>query len=205
MAYDFLCCKKRDIFKEKCSLFDKLLKVDVLLTSFESTRCILIEQDVHQFRGQTSRITNWESDCPMEEHIISGNFLLFSELFKSKSGSTDDIHNYIIPIQYFTYCRSTNILLLNIGEQLLVARDYNKLKDELEEKNDEIQVLKEELKAAKGLISCQANRLVITSSPIIEKKPTREVDLVDASQDNEHSETQVISCYKVPCVYHNIN
>jgi cell division septum initiation protein DivIVA len=96
-------------------------------------------------------------------------------------------------------------VLLDIGHQLVVERDYHKLKDELEEKNDEIQVLKEEMKAAKGLISCQANRLVITSSPIIEKKPTREVDLVDASQDNELIETQVISYYKVPCVYHNIN
>jgi hypothetical protein len=94
---------------------------------------------------------------------------------------------------------------LDIGEQLVVGRDYHKLKDELEEKNDEIQVLKEELKSAKGLISCQANRLVITSSPIIEKKPTREVDLVDASQDNKLPETQVISYYKVPCIYHSIN
>jgi hypothetical protein len=37
------------------------------------------------------------------------------------------------------------MLLLDIGEQLVVARDYNKLKYEWEEKNDEIQVLKEEL------------------------------------------------------------
>jgi cell division septum initiation protein DivIVA len=91
---------------------------------------------------------------------------------------------------------------LDIGEQILVARDYNKLKDELEEKNEEIQVLKEELKSAKGLISCQANRLVITSSLIIEKQPTREVDLkpkvVDASQDNKLPETQVMSYYKLP-------
>ena len=68
------------------------------------------------------------------------------------------------------------MILLDIGEQLIVARDYNKLIDELEEKNDEIRVLKEELKSAKGLISCQENRLVITSSPIIVKQPTREVD-----------------------------
>ncbi len=66
--------------------------------------------------------------------------------------------------------------LLDIGEQLVVARDYNKLKDELEEKNDDIQVFKEKLESAKGLISCQATRLVITSSPIIVKQPTREVE-----------------------------
>ena len=65
---------------------------------------------------------------------------------------------------------------MDIGEQRVVARDYNKLKDESEEKNDEIQVLKEELESAKGLMSCQANRLVITSSSITVKQPTREVD-----------------------------
>jgi len=48
-------------------------------------RCILIEEDVHQFRGQTSRITNWENLSPIEEHNPSGKFLLFLELFKSKS------------------------------------------------------------------------------------------------------------------------
>jgi hypothetical protein len=36
------------------------------------------------------------------------------------------------------------MLLLDIGEQLVVARYYNKLKDELEEKNVEIQVLNTE-------------------------------------------------------------
>jgi hypothetical protein len=39
-----------------------------------------------------------------------------------------------------------------------VARDYNELKDELEEKNDEIQVLKEGLESAKGLIRSQGKR-----------------------------------------------
>jgi hypothetical protein len=163
-----------------------------MLTSFKSRRCILIEQDVYQLRGQTSKITNWENVCPIEEHILTRKFLLFSELFKSKSGSADNTHNYIIPIPYYTYCR-INILVLDIGEQLLGARDYNKLKDELEERNDEIQALKEELNSAKGLISCQANWLVIISSPIIEKQPTREEDLkpkvVDASQENKLSET----------------
>ena len=61
------------------------------------------------------------------------------------------------------------MILLYIGEQLFVARDYNELKDELEEKNDEIRVLKKEFESAKGLISCQENRLVITSSLIIIK------------------------------------
>ena len=96
-------------------------------------------------------------------------------------------------------------MLLDIGEQLVVARDYNQLKDELEEKNDEITILKEELGSAKGLISCQANRLVITSSPIIFKKPSREVDLnpkeVDASQD-KLPETQVKSYFNLPYIYY---
>ena len=59
---------------------------------------------------------------------------------------------------------------------------------------------------AKGLISCQANWLVITSSTIIEKQQTREVDLnpkvVDASQDNKLPETQVISSFKLSYMYH---
>ena len=97
VAYDLLCLKIRDIFKEKCSTCDKVLKVDVMLTSFKSRRCILIEQDVHQFRGQKSKITNWENVCPIEEHMPSGKFLLFSELFKNKSGSTDNKHNNINP------------------------------------------------------------------------------------------------------------
>jgi len=98
------------------------------------------------------------------------------------------------------------MILLNIGIQLVVARDYNKWKEELEEKNDEIQLIKEELESAKALISCQANRLVITSSPIIEKQKTREVDLnpivVNASQDNTLPETQVISSFKLSYIYH---
>jgi hypothetical protein len=61
------------------------------------------------------------------------------------------------------------MLLFYIGEQLIVARDYNKLKDDLEEKHCDIQILKEELESAKGFISCQANRLVVTSSPILVK------------------------------------
>jgi len=47
------------------------------------------------------------------------------------------------------------MILLDKGEQLGVARDYNKLKDELEEKNDEIQVLKDEFESSNRLISCQ--------------------------------------------------
>jgi hypothetical protein len=47
------------------------------------------------------------------------------------------------------------MILFDIGDHLIVARDYNKFKDELEETNDEIQLLWEELELAKGLISCQ--------------------------------------------------
>ena len=100
-------------------------------------------------------------------------------------------------------------MLLAIGEQLVVARDYHKLKDELEEKNDEIHVLKEELESAKRLIHCQANRLEITSSPIIEKQPTRKVALdinvADATHDNKLPETQVILYYILPYNYHCSN
>jgi hypothetical protein len=59
----------------------------------------------------------------------------------------------------------------------------------LEEKNYEIKVLKEDLESAKELISCQANRLVITSSPIIEKQPTREVDPKSSDLDRPISDS----------------
>ena len=48
----------------------------------------------------------------------------------------------------------------------MVLRDYNQIKDELEEKIDEITILKGDLEIAKGLLSRQQNRLVIHSSPI---------------------------------------
>ena len=57
----------------------------------------------------------------------------------------------------------------------MVLRDYNQIKDELEEKIDEIAVLKEDLEIAKGLLSRQQNRLVIHSSQISLRPPeTRE-------------------------------
>ena len=71
----------------------------------------------------------------------------------------------------------------------MVLRDYNQIKDELEEKIDEITILNEDLEIAKGLlISRQQNRLVIHSSPISLRPPnTRE----EASQQEHLPETQV--------------
>ena len=85
LAFDLLCCSIRDIFKEKTSVFDKILKVDVTLTSFKKRRCLLIEKDAHQFRGQESRISDWERVNPIQEYNPSGKFLFFSEIFKCKS------------------------------------------------------------------------------------------------------------------------
>ena len=79
-------CNIRDIFKEKCSVFDKIRKVDVMLSSFNGRHCLLIEKDVNQFRGQESRISDWERFSPLEECNPSGTFHFISEIFKSKSG-----------------------------------------------------------------------------------------------------------------------
>ena len=51
----------------------------------------------------------------------------------------------------------------------MVSRDCNQIKDELEEKIDEIRGLREDLEKAKGLLSRQQNRLVVYSSPILNR------------------------------------
>jgi predicted nucleic acid-binding Zn-ribbon protein len=57
----------------------------------------------------------------------------------------------------------------------VVSRDYNQIKDELKEKIDEIRGLREDLEKAKGLLSRQQNRLVVYSSPILNRlQETRE-------------------------------
>ncbi len=57
----------------------------------------------------------------------------------------------------------------------IFARGYNQLKDDLEEKADEIKLLKQELEFANKLLRYQEKRHVITSSPIITKRSkTRE-------------------------------
>jgi hypothetical protein len=59
----------------------------------------------------------------------------------------------------------------------------------LEEKIDEITILKDELETAKGLLSRQQNRLVIHSSPITLRAPEiRE----EASQQEHLPQTQVM-------------
>ena len=89
LAYDMICCNIRDIFKEESLLYEKILKVDVLMTSFKRRRCLLIEKDVNQFRGQESRISDWERVSPIEEYHQSGKFLFLSEIFKSKSSKCE--------------------------------------------------------------------------------------------------------------------
>ena len=72
----------------------------------------------------------------------------------------------------------------------MALRDYNQIKDELEEKIDEIKGLKEDLEMAKGLLSLQQNRLVVYSSIsnfTIRPPETRE----EASQQELLPETQV--------------
>ena len=110
LAFDLLCCTIRDIFKEKTSVFDKTLKVDVTLSSFKKRRCLLIEKDIHQFRGQASRISDWERVNPIQEYNPSGKFLLLSDIFKCKSselnlfnvavGLFDFVYLFVYIIQY---------------------------------------------------------------------------------------------------------
>ena len=96
LAFDLLYCTLRDIFKEKFSVFDKIFKVDVTLTSFKKRRCLLIEKDAHQFRGQESRISDWERVNPIQEYNPSGKFLFFSEIFKCKSSKWILLFAYIV-------------------------------------------------------------------------------------------------------------
>jgi len=67
------------MFKEKTSVFDTILKVDVTLTSFKKRRFLLIEKDAHQFQGQESGISDWERVNPIQECNPSGKFLFFPE------------------------------------------------------------------------------------------------------------------------------
>ena len=66
----------------------------------------------------------------------------------------------------------------------MVLRDYNKSKDDLEDKNDEIEGLREDLEKAKELLSRQQNRLVLYSSPISQKLPKTHEDGGDTDGDD---------------------
>ena len=66
----------------------------------------------------------------------------------------------------------------------MLLQDYNKIKDDLEEKNDEIKVLREDLKKGIELLSRQQNRLVLFSSPILQKLPTTREDGGDVDGDD---------------------
>ena len=48
----------------------------------------------------------------------------------------------------------------------MVLRDYNQIKDNLEDKNDEIKGLKADLEKANELLGRQQNRLVLYSTPV---------------------------------------
>ncbi len=61
----------------------------------------------------------------------------------------------------------------------MILRDYNQIKDQLEEKNDEIKNLREDFEKAKELLSRQQSRLVLYSSPILQKLPKTHEDGVD--------------------------
>ena len=81
----------------------------------------------------------------------------------------------------------------------MVLRDYNKIKDDMEYKNDEIKGLREDLEKAKELLSRQQNRFVLYSSPISQNLPKTHEDgddgngdvADDASQQENLPETQV--------------
>ena len=66
----------------------------------------------------------------------------------------------------------------------MISRDYKQIKDELEEKNDEIKNLREDFENAKRLLSRQQNRRVLYSSPISQKQPKTHEDGVDVDGDD---------------------
>ncbi len=66
----------------------------------------------------------------------------------------------------------------DIGEQLVVLRDYNQIKDDLEDKNDEMKGLIEDLEKAKELLSRQQNRLVLYSKAP-HRSFLRKIDFLD--------------------------
>lgn len=73
----------------------------------------------------------------------------------------------LICIFLFTFYNiNRKSLIHDIGEQLVILRDYNRITDDLEDKNDEIKGLREDLEKANQLLSRQQNRLVLYSSPI---------------------------------------
>ena len=86
----------------KTSLFDKTLKVDGMLSSCKKRRCLLIEKDIHQFRGQAIRISDWERVNPVEENNPSGKFLLLSDIFKCNS-SAFNLFNVAVGLFDFVY------------------------------------------------------------------------------------------------------
>ena len=49
-----------------------------------------------------------------------------------------------------------------------MSRDHHKIKDDLDEKMDEINIVRDELKSTKELLSSQISRpqIILTSSPI---------------------------------------
>ena len=70
-----------------------------------------------------------------------------------------------------------------------MSRDYNRIKDDLEEAMDEIKKLREELESAKGIVNCQANRHVITASPILVKPNRKDENVLSkACEEAEISE-----------------
>ena len=84
----------------------------------------------------------------------------------------------------------------------MILRDYNQIKDNLEDKNDEIKGLKADLEKANELLGRQQNRLVLYSTPISQRLPKTledggDVDGDDGNEDagaqqqNNLPETQV--------------
>ena len=66
----------------------------------------------------------------------------------------------------------------------MVLRDYNQIKDNLEDKNDEIKGLKADLEKANELLGRQQNRLVLYSTPISQRLPKTLEDGGDIDGDD---------------------
>ena len=73
----------------------------------------------------------------------------------------------------------------------MVLRDYNQIKDNLEDKNDEIKGLKADLEKANELLGRQQNRLVLHSTPISQRLPKTLEDGGDVDGDDGNEDVGV--------------
>ena len=93
IAFDNLRTSMLDIINKSGPSIDAFLNVETLLKSHKNRHCILIERDERQYKGQQSRISNWEDlSSPSEESDVNiGNFQFLTSLFKAKEGNNKNL------------------------------------------------------------------------------------------------------------------